>query len=472
MFQGMAWSAIERVSVQAVQFVLGIILARILTPKEYGIIGILIVFIAISNVFIDSGFTKALIQKQERTEKDKSTVFWFNIIISLICYGVLWLAAPFVADFYGIELLSILLRVLAISLIINALLAVPTTLLTIKLDFKTITKINLISTIISGGIAIYMAYTGFGVWALVAQTLARSIFTAILMWFWIQWKPNWVFSKTSLKGLFSYGSNLLASSLLNVTVNNFYALFIAKLISTEDLGYYTRGTQFSDVVYGVVGSVLDNVLLPGLSTIQDQREILINHTRNIIKATAVLVVPLFLFLSVIAEPLIRVLLTEKWILAVPIMQIFCVARLITLISGINVNLLYVIGRTDLTLKQQYVKIGVRVVFLIAALKFGIIYIAIAELLSTVLHFFINTYYPGKIMKYGAFAQLKDLMMIIVAGLLMALIVFGTTYFIENDILKLCIAPIVAILSYFGLVHLFKIQELSSIISKSREFLKK
>jgi teichuronic acid exporter len=472
MFHGMAWSAVERLSVQAVQFGLGIVLARILTPKEYGVLGILLVFITIANVFVDSGFTKALIQKQDRTADDISTVFFFNIAISLVCYVVLWFSAPLIANFYELDQLTSLLRVLSASLIINALFAVPVTLITIELDFKTLTKVNFTTALISGAIAVYMAFNGYGVWALVAQILIRSALTVVLVWWVLKWMPKGSFSKKSLQQLFSYGSKLLASSLLNVTVNNFYALFIAKLISTKDLGYYTRGTQFSDVVFGVLSSVLDSVLLPGLSKVQEQREVLIQQTRNIIKATALLIIPLFLFLSVIAEPLIRFLLTEKWMAAVPIMQIFCIARMITIISGINVNLLYVIGRTDLALKQQYSKIAVRVILLIAALKFGIIYIALAELLSTIIHFFINTYYPGKIMNYGARAQVKDLQAITLAALLMATVVFCSIYFIHNDVLKLCIAPLLALPIYFGFLRLFKVKELNSIILKANEFLKK
>ncbi|WP_133687171.1 lipopolysaccharide biosynthesis protein [Maribacter spongiicola] len=470
-FHGMAWSAVERLSVQAVQFGLGIILARILTPKEYGVLGILLVFITIANVFVDSGFTKALIQKQDRSADDITTVFFFNIAISLVCYFLLWWTAPLIATFYEIDQLTPLLRVLSLSLIINALFAVPVTLITIDLDFKTLTKVNFATAIISGSIAVYMAYIGYGVWSLVAQILIRSSLTVILVWWLTKWRPTGSFSKSSLKQLFSYGSKLLASSLLNVTVNNFYALFIAKLISTKDLGYYTRGTQFSDVVFGVLSNVLDSVLLPGLSKIQEQRDVLIQQTRNIIKATALLIIPLFLFLSIIAEPLIRLLLTEKWMPAVPIMQIFCIARMITIISGINVNLLYVIGRTDLTLKQQYSKIAVRVILLLAALKYGIIYIALAELLSTIIHFFINTYYPGKIMNYGATAQLKDLQTISLASLLMIIVVFGGMYFIDNDFLKLCIALILALPIYFGLLRLFKVKELESLLKKVKEFSK-
>ncbi|MCM4164785.1 MULTISPECIES: lipopolysaccharide biosynthesis protein [unclassified Arenibacter] len=472
MFKGMVWSAAERFSVQAVQFIIGIILARILTPKEYGIIGILLVFIAVSDVFIDSGFSTALIQKQKRTKIDISTVFWFNIFISLLCYVVLWILAPYIQQFYDLEQLSILLRVLSLSLIINALFTIPMTLLTIELDFKTISLITLIASIFSGIVAVYYAYDGYGVWALVIQIMTRSVLTAILTWVMIKWRPILIFSKNSFKELFSYGSKLLASSLLGTAVNNFYALFIAKFISTKDLGFYTRGTQFSDVVFGILSSILDSVLLPGLSTIQEERDKLVSYTRSILKATALIIIPIFLYLTIIAEPLIKVLITEKWMPAVPIMQIFCIARLITILSGINVNLLYVIGRTDLALKQQYSKIAIRVIFFVIALKFGIFYIALAELISTACHFFINTYYPGKIMSYGAFSQLKDILPIILSGLIMALMVFVLNYFITSDVLKLCLSPIFAIITYFICIYFFKVKELNILIMASKKFIGK
>lgn len=471
MFTGMAWSAVERISMQTVQFIIGIILARILTPEEYGIIGILYVFIVISQVFIDSGFTKALIQRQNRTDTDISTVFFFNIGISLCSYIILWIFAPFAQQFYEIEELALLLRVIAISLIINSLYTIPVTLYTIKLDFKVLSKVNFSAALISGCTAVYLAYSGYGVWALVGQWLIRSIITALIIWFRLKWRPKWVFSKESLSQLFSYGSNLLVSSLLNTGVNKSYELVIAKVSSTQDLGYYTRGTQFTDFVFGIVASVINRVLLPGLASIQDQREILINHVRSIIKMTSMVIIPIFLLLAIMAEPIIRVILTDKWLPAVPIMQIFCIARLITIISTININLLYIIGRTDLALKQQYVKIGVRVVFFLLAFRFGIVYIAFAELASTIIHFFINTYHPGKIMKYGALSQIKDILRLFIFGILIVILSYILMQFISNDILKICVIPLLAVIVYVILLYLFKIPEYFLLLGKVRSLVR-
>ncbi|MEM1340052.1 MAG: lipopolysaccharide biosynthesis protein [Bacteroidota bacterium] len=471
-FQGMAWSAIERISIQIVQFAIGIILARILTPEEYGIIGILMVFIVVSEVFIESGFTQALIQKQDRTEADISTVFLFNVAISILCYGILWLVAPYISDFYKLEELTSLLRILALTLLLNALFAVPSTMFTIKLDFKSLAKFNLTAVLISGGIAIYLAVSGYGVWALVWQTIIRSGVKALLIWVFVKWRPKTIFSKSSFKKMFAFGSNVLLSSLLTSIVNNIYALLIAKFTTTQDLGYYTRGTQFTSFIQKIIKSMLGRVLLPGLSQVQDQREVLISYYRKIIRATSVIVVPVFLLLAIVAKPLILLLLTEKWLDAVPIMQIFCFARMITLISGVNVNLLYVIGRTDLSLRQLLVKLAVRIVFFIIALKYGIIYIALAELVSTIIHFYINTYYPGKIMSYGSFSQIKDIAPIGLSGVIMGGLAFGAIYFIESSLLKIIVATLVAVPTYIVFMRLFKIEESFAIVRKTTGFFNK
>ena len=470
MVKGMVWSMLERVSVQSVQFILGIILARILSPSEYGTIGLLTVIIAFMQVFVDSGFSKALIQKQDRTQTDISTVFFFNVIISIVCYVLLWISAPFIANFYNNTLLIDLMRVISLSLIFGAFFSIPTTLLTIKFDFKAIARTNLIATILSGIIAVWMAYEGYGVWALVLQTVLKSMLTVLIMWFQIKWKPTLVFSKTSFHSLFSYGSKLLLSSVLNMSVNNFSNLFIAKVTTIKDLGFYTRGTQFADMIFTIFSSVLDSVLLPSLASIQNEREKLIHLARLTIKFTALIVTPILVGLACIAEPLIKILLTDKWLEAVPIMQIICLARLITIISGINVNVLYAIGRTDLALKQQYIKLIIRIVFLVIAIKYGIIFLALAELFSTIIHFFINTYYPGKILNYGSLEQIKDLLPIIFSSLLMVLVMYIPIYFLENSILKLIIAPLLALPVYLGLSYLFKISEFFVFLQKIKEIL--
>lgn len=473
MFKGAIWSTIERLSVQLVSFILTIVLARLLTPSEYGTIGLLIVFISFSQVFIDSGFSKALIQKQNRTDDDISTVFYFNLFIAIICYVSLYFLAPLISGFYEISKLENLLKVLSISLFFNALFAIPNTLLSIDMNFKSITKVNFSSTVISGLIAIYLAYDGFGEWALVYQTLIKSFLMAVFFWIAVKWKPIMIFSKKSFFELFNFGSKLLVNSLMNNIVNNFASLFIAKVINTQQLGFYTRGTQNADTAFSTINSIIDNVLLPGLAPLQNQLELLIDGTKKIIKTAAVVVIPIFLGLSIIAKPLIILLLTEKWSMAIPIMQIICISRLITIISGININLLYVLGRSDLALKQQYFKIAIRIVLLVVALQYGIIIIAAAELATTIIHFFINTYYPGKMMKYGAIQQIKDISPIILSGVVMSIIGVSVVYFAGlSDLLSIILTIILCSTSYYFMMRILKISEYKMLEKRIIEIFKK
>ncbi|RNC88699.1 MAG: lipopolysaccharide biosynthesis protein [Allomuricauda sp.] len=469
MFKGMAWSAIEQFSVDILHFSLGIVLARILDPAEYGIIGILLIFIAYSDIFIDGGFASALIQKQDRTEDDKSTILWFNLFISILCYLILFFASPVIATFFEISQLEEIVKVLALVLIINASYTVPDTLFAIDLDFKTLAKVSFVATLISGVTAIILAYNGYGVWALVFQSLIRSSINALATWILVKWKPNWVFSWHALKSMFKYSSNVMASALLNTTVSHIYGLVIGKVMGARSLGFYSRGTTFADAAYGALDGILDSVIFPGLSTIQNQKENLIAYTRKIIRATALMIIPIFLLLAVLAEPIIKVLLTEKWLPAVPIMQIFCIARLITIISGINENLLFVIGRTDLVLKQQVLKIVIRVILLLISFQHGIVYIAMAELLATAIHFFINTYYPGKIMGYGAFKQIRELLPIILAGSVTAVITLLITNHLENHYIDIVITGLTGLGTYLLVIKLLKVHELSELWNLSLDF---
>ncbi len=471
-FGAMAWSGIERILLQGIQFVLGIILARILSPDEYGTMAILLVFIVLSRVFINSGFSKALIQKIDRDENDKSTVFLFNIAISLVCYFILWVTSNAISEFYEIPELVPLFKVLGISLIINALYAVPRTLFTIDLNFKLITKINLTAVILAGILAIYLAKTGFGVWALVYQVIARSTITCLITWAIVKWKPNWRFSKSSFKQLFDYGSKLLVSSLLATLFTRLNALLIGKFMGASDLGYYSRGSQFSDVLYNTFSPAINGVLLPGLAPLQDQPEVLTKHASTIIKTTTLITLPFFMIITVLAEPIILVLLTDKWAPAIPIMQLFGMARLVTVIGGINMNLLYIVGRTDLVLRQQYVCIAIRVALVVAALPFGVIYVALAELLSSTIHYFINAYFPGKLLGYGGLKQLRDVMRILLCGLIMAVFLGLFLYFFESKLLQIIAGPIVCLGIYILMAYLFKIKELKLLLDKAKQFVKR
>ena len=465
---GMLWSTLEKFSVQGVSFVIGIILARLLTPKEYGTVGLLLVFISFSQVFIDSGFGAALIQKQDRTENDINTVFTFNFLVAIFCFVIIWLFAPFISEYYEIEELTKFVRILSITLFFQAIGLIPQTLLTIEMNFKSLAKINIIATVLSGIIAIYLAYNDYGEMAIIWQTILKTFFIAIIIWSFVKWRPNFKFVKDSFNSLFSFGSKLLISSLLNNIVNNITSLFIGKYLSVKSLGYYTRGSQFSDMIFGSIYSIYNSVLLPSLSSIQNNKELLVSQTRNIIKVSSVLIFPFFIFLAVNSKPIIILLLTDKWIEAAPIMGIICIARAITIISGVNINLLYAIGRSDLVLKQQYFKLLIRIVFLLISLKFGIVWIAIAELLATIVHFFINTYYPGKIMEYGAFKQINDSKVPILISAFLAIISLILFSIMDNNILKILSSTILFTIIYYTISKLFGNNEIDRLSKKVKQ----
>ena len=353
--KGVIWSTIERFSMQGVQFILGIIMARLLTPHDYGLIGMIFIFMSISQVFIDGGFTNALIQKQNRSETDYSTVFYINIIISIIFYIILYLLAPYIASYFEQPLLKDITRIYSISLILNSLVAVNRTKLVIAVDFKTQTKISFTSALLSGIIGVTYAWLGYGVWALVIQALTSSIFNIILSFYYVKWIPMWTFSYTSFKNLFSFGSKLLIASLISNIYSNLYIFAIGKKFSAYSLGLYTRADHFAQFASSNLGNILSRVSFPILSQIQDDNEHLVRAYKKYIQMSALIIFPLILGLCGVAKPLISILLSEKWIDCVILLQILCFCYLWNCITTINLNLLNVKGRSDLVLKLEMIK---------------------------------------------------------------------------------------------------------------------
>ena len=309
---GVLWSAVERFSLQGVQFVINILMARLLLPSDYGMIGMLAVFLQISQTFVDSGFSDALVQKKDRTETDLSTVFYFNIVISVLLYVLLFISAPYIAQFYRMPELTLVTRIIMLNLIFSSFTAVPKTILTIRIDFRTQSKISLISAIISGVVGIIMAYKGTGVWALVAQTLLNAILITFLFFCCVNWRPLRIFSKASFQGLFSFGSKLLFSRLIHALYYNLYAIVIGRQYSSIELGYYTRAEQFAIFPSGNINAIISRVTFPILSSIQDDDKRLALAYRKYIRLASFLIFPLMIGLAAIAEPLVSFLLSAKW----------------------------------------------------------------------------------------------------------------------------------------------------------------
>jgi O-antigen/teichoic acid export membrane protein len=420
--KGLAWSMIERFATQGVQFLFGIILARLLSPDDYGIIAMPLVFLAIAQCIIDSGFSTALIRKPELTEDDLSTAFYFNIGIGILCYAVLFFSSPLIADFYHTPILSSLLKVTALAVLFNPLCAVQQAILTRKIDFKTQAIVSLSGAVVSGIVGLYMAYNGFGVWSLVFQQVGGYVMRTILLWVLGKWKPKRKWSWESFHYLWGFGSKMLGSGLLDTIYNNIYPIVIGKYFSAQDLGNYTRAQQFSSLPSSNLTGVLQRVTFPVLSSIQNEDERLAKDYRKILKLSAFLIFPMMLMLSAIANPLVRILLTDKWIGCVILLQIVCFQMMWYPIHAINLNLLTVKGRSDLFFRLEIFKkiIGVCIMFI--TIPHGIIWMVSGGIVSSMLSLIINTYYTGKLINVGYFKQMGDLLPIFGVSFIMWLIV--------------------------------------------------
>lgn len=460
---GVLWSAAERFSLQGIQFIINIIMARLLMPSDYGMIGMLAIFIQISQLFIDGGFTNALIQRKDRTEIDFSTVFYFNVFISLFFYFLIFISAPWIAEFYRMPELILVTRVITLNFILSSLSAIHRIKLTINIDFKTQSKVSLISAVSSGILGICMAYSGFGVWALVFQSLLNNLLLTILFYFFYRWTPLFSFSISSFKRLFSFGSKLLMSSLIHSVYYNLYSIVIGRRFSAIDLGYYTRAEQFAIFPSANVNAVISRVTFPILSSIQDDNERLTQAYRKYIRLASYLIFPLMVGLAVLAKPLIILLLTEKWIGIVILLQILCFDWMFDHLSGINLNLLYVKGRSDLALRLELIKKTIATIILFSSIPFGLIGMCLGRVLYSLIATYLNTYYTKDLIGLSFLKQVKDIVPFFLLSLLMGAVCAFTISFIESYILKILVGFFVGAIVYVSLSILFRFESIRDII---------
>ena len=446
--KGVKWSAIERFSVQGISFLVGLVLARMLTPSDFGVIGMLSIFMSVSQTFIDSGFSNALIRKLDRTQVDCSTAFYFNIVVGIVCFLILYIGAPLIASFYNMPVLVDVTRVLAITLFINSLTVVQVALLTIKIDFETQAKINLIGAITSGIVGISMAYCGYGVWSLVYQQVFRAALSALLFWIMAKWRPMWVFSWASFKDLFSFGSKLLLSGLLHTFYLNFTNLVIGKFYSSNDLGYYERGRQFGIIPTEMSVSIIQRVVFPILSTIQNDDERLISVYRKYIKIISIPIFFMMMLLVVLAKPVIVLLLTDRWYESIIYLQLFCFSQMFNHVTRINLNLLEVKGRSDLYLRLEVVKKTISFCMLLLAAPFGVIAICVSQVLYSQIAIYLNTYYTKKLFGLSYWMQVKDFSKYFITSLLACIPVYILVLLNLNNWVCILIGPIIASLIYF------------------------
>ena len=449
------WRFLERCGAQIVNFVVTIILARLLSPEHYGTIALVTVFITILQTFVDSGFGNALIQKKDADDVDFSSVFYFNITSCTILYIIMFFAAPYIAAFYKIPELIPIVRVISLKLIIAGLKNVQQAYVSRNMMFKKFFFATLIGTIGAAILGITMAYFGFGVWALVAQQLFNLTVDTILLWIMVKWRPKKVFSFRRLKGLLSYGWKLLAVSLMNNLYNEARQLVIGKVYTPADLALYNKGRQFPDLFVKNINTSIDSVLLPAMSREQDNVGHVKAITRRSIRVSSFIMAPFMVGLALVSQPLIVFLLTEKWLECAPFMSVFCLAFLFKPINTANLNAIKAMGRSDLFLLIDIFKIIVGIITLIIAVPYGTMAIALSFLISTVISTLINVFPNKSLLKYGYIEQIKDLLNPIIPILAMVLTTYAAGYLALSPLLMLCVQIPIGIITYITLSALTK-----------------
>jgi Membrane protein involved in the export of O-antigen and teichoic acid len=469
---GLKWSAIERIVNQLVNFVVAIIMARLLTPADYGLVGMVAIFIGIGQAFVDSGFSQALIRKQDRTEEDNSTAFFFNLFVAILFYLLLFFTAPLITDFYNEPLLTPITRVIGLSIIINSLCLVQRALFTIDVDFKTQSKASVTASIISGVIGIGMALGGCKVWAVVGQQLSNLLISTILFWIFSTWRPRKFFVWNSFKSLFEFGSKLLASGLLNAVWNNMYSLFIGKVYFTTDLGYWSKAKQFSDLPANGTTDIIQRVVYPVLCKIQNESARLQSIYRQFVRLSAFVVFPLLVGLAAVSHSFVIVLLGEQWEFAADLLVIVCFSKMWTPIQAINLNPLMVLGRSDLFLKLDIIKKIISLVILLTTIKFGLIVMAIGVVVGSLVHLAVNSYYTKQLVDVGLWTQLNDIAPALILSLLMFALIMAFNYFVQDIYVELFGGILLGMIFYIGGAYLFKFPEMNEVVEITRNYILK
>lgn len=461
---GIVWSSLERFSVQGIQFIIQLVMARILLPSDYGLIGMLTIFLAIAQSFVDSGFTNALVRKPSCSAVDFSTVFYFNIVIGVLFYLLLYAGAPWIAQFYNEPLLTDLTRVVGITVVANSLTIVQRARFTIRIDFKTQAKAAVIAVLFSGAAGLWMAYAGYGVWAIAVQSVVNSVLNMILLWLYSGWMPGLSFSWASFREMFSFGSKLLLSGLIDTVYKNIYALVIGKKFTARDLGFYTRADQFAQFPSANITGIISRVTFPVLSGIQDDDERLKHVYRKYIRLSAFVVFPLMAGLAALAQPLIHAVLTSKWDGVVLLLQLLCFSFMWYPIHAINLNLLQVKGHSDLFLRLEIIKKTVGVSLLCITIPLGVAAMCGGLIVSSWIGLFINSYYSEKLIGVGLIRQIRDIMPILVCALCMCLVVWLSVYYIELNGIKLLVGTIAGVLFYLVSTRFICPEELGELLT--------
>lgn len=463
--QGILWSAIERFSAQGIQFILSIIIARLVSPSDYGLIAMLTIFLSIAQSVIDSGFSNALIQKKDRSDVDYSTVFYFNIGISIFIYLIFWYSAPFIASFYNEPQLTDVARYVSLNFIISAFAIVQRTQLTILLDFKSQAKIALVAVTCGGSIGVYIAWAGYGVWALVIQSLVTNFLTTLLLWCNAHWKPLLVFSTQSFKQLFVFGSRLLLTGLLATIYNNLYSLVIGKFFNSQSLGYYNRMNTLASFPSSNITSIIARAVYPIQCNMQDNNIALKTNFFQLLKISSFVIFPLMLGMAALSEPLTYILLSEKWLPASHLLKIISFALMWNHIMFLNWQLLAVKGRSDLSFKSEIYKKIISIIILCITIPLGIEAMCIGLICYSFFDIVIIIYFLKPLLSINHKEELQLLMPFLFLSFSMYAIITFSIAYIPNYYLQLITGTGVGFFYYIGMAYLFKFKELHFILKK-------
>lgn len=470
-FSNFIWRFAERCGAQLVTFIVSIVLARILLPEDYGKIALITVFTTILQVFVDSGLGTALIQKKDADELDFSSVFYFNFVVCIILYICMFITAPNIAKFYNDNSLTPIIRVVSITILISGVKGIQQSYVSKNLLFKRFFYATIGGTLFSAIVGITLAYLGYGVWAIVAQQLTNTAIDTLILWVTVKWRPIKKFSWTRLKELLSFGWKMLSSSLLDTAYNNMRSLIIGKMYSSSDLALYNQGNQFPNVIVNNINSSIDSVLLPTLAKEQDDRIRLKNMTRRAIKISTYIMSPIMMGLAFCAEPIVRIVLTEKWIGCVPYLQIFCISYMFQPIHTANLNAIKAMGRSDLFLKLEILKKIVGMILLFTTMWFGVMAMAYSLLVTTVTSMFINSLPNKDLLDYSFREQMLDILPAVVLAIAMGIAVSFIKLLNFGNILTLLVQVPLGVFIYIIGSKFFKLDSFDYLLDIVKSFKK-
>lgn len=451
------WKLLERVGTQGIQFLVQIVLARLLLPEDYGAIALITIFVNLANVFVQAGFNTALIQKKHTDSLDFSTVFYLSLALSVVLYSILFYSAPAISQFFQVGNLVKVIRVISLTLIFGSINSIQNAVVAKKMIFKKLFISSLGAILISGSLGIIFALMGYGIWALVIQQLSNQIAITIILWWTVKWRPTLEFSFNRLRELFKYGWKILVSSLIDTLYANIRSLVIGKFYSPEKLGYYSRGDQFPAMIITNINGSIQSVMLPVMASEQDDTERVKTIVRKSIKISSYLVFPMMVGLAVVAKPLVIILLTDKWLPSVIFVQIACLTYSLWPIHTANLQAINALGRSDIFLKIEIIKKIIGLTILLITVKYGVLMIALGGLITGIIASFVNAYPNITLLKYSIREQISDIIPPLLLSVVMGCLIYILKFFIINNYILLVVQILLGVFIYILLSKIFKVE---------------